>query len=129
VCVRGASALGELLARYPAAKVRVIVVWEPVIPTDKGPPTAAVRAPLSRDPRVVELWDEQLWMSSRAMKLAAEEARAAGREPPDPDDIAWDFVAIYPAGAKWEEPFPRPTWHGEPVVQSLAPVEELLESQ
>jgi hypothetical protein len=109
VCARGASALGDLLARYPRARVRVVVVWEPVLESDVGPPAAEARAPLARDARVVELWNPAAW------KL------------PDGRTV-WDVVAIYPPGATWSDPFPWPQWYGAPVVRSLGPVEELLRS-
>lgn len=126
--MRGASALGKLLARYPHARVRVLVVWEPVLETDRGPPTGEVRAPLA-DPRVTEYWDPQHWMSSRAMERARMTARAAGKEPPGPDEIAWDLVALFPPGSAWQDPFPIPSWHGEPVVRSLGPVEKVLQGK
>ncbi|HKA87845.1 MAG TPA: hypothetical protein VKE22_09280 [Haliangiales bacterium] len=125
--MRGASALGALLAKHPAARVRVLVVWEPVLDSDLGPPVDAVRAPL-RDPRVAEYWDPDHWMSQRAMELARRLALAAGAPPPTPDQIAWDFVALYSAGARWADPFPAPSWHGEPVVRSLGRVEEILKA-
>jgi hypothetical protein len=125
--VRGASALGELLDKYPHADVLVLVVWEPVILTDLGPPIRSVRKPLS-DPRVMEFWDEDLWLSPRMIERAAIIARAKGEEPPlGPDDIAWDVIAMFGPGSAWEDPFPTPSWYGEePVVRSLGPVEEAL---
>jgi len=128
--VRGASALGDLLRKYPQADVRVLVVWEPVILTDIGKPGHGVRQPLS-DPRVTEFWDEKRWLSPRMIERAALIARAKGEEPPlGPDDIAWDVIAIFPEGTLWEDPFPVPSWYGgEPVVRSLGPVEEALSSE
>jgi hypothetical protein len=128
--VRGASALGQLIARYPKSDVRILVVWEPVIVTDLGPPSRSVRKPL-RDPRVVEFWDEHLWLSPRMIERAAMLAKQAGTEPPlGPDDIAWDVIAMFPPDAAWEEPFPVPSWYGdEPVVRSLGPVEEALRNR
>ncbi len=124
--MRGAPALGQVLHEHPGARVRVLVVWEPVLDSDKGPPAPAVRAPL-RDPRVLEFWDEHRWMSPRAIERAIALARAAGKPPPvGPDDIAWDFIALFPAGTTWEDPFPVPSWHGEPVVRSMPPVEDEL---
>ena len=123
--MRGASALGELIHKYPKADVQVIVVWEPVLPSDVGPPRDKVRRPLA-DPRVVEYWDPNLWMSNRAIRRAIQQAQAAGEEPPSEDDIAWDFVAIFPAGTSWDDPFPIPSWHEGPVVNALGPVEEAL---
>ena len=125
--MRGASALGELLAKYPRADVRVLVVWEPVILTDLGPPTRGVRKPLE-DPRVREYWDEHRWLSPRMVKRAAMIAEEKGTQPPlGPDDIAWDLIARFDAGSLWEDPFPVPSWYGDrPVVQSLEPVEKIL---
>ena len=125
--MRGASALGELLDKYPDADVLVLVVWEPVILTDLGPPIRSVRKPLS-DPRVMEFWDEDLWLSPRMIERAAIIARGKGEEPPlGPDEIAWDVIAMFPPDALWEDPFPIPSWYGEePVVRSLGPVEEAL---
>ena len=120
----GASALGKLLAKYPHANARVLVVWEPVILTDLGPPTSAVRRPLS-DSRVIEYWDEHRWLSPKMIQRAALIAKEQGQDPPlRSDQIAWDLIALFPPGAAWEDPFPVPAWYDGPVVQSLGPVEE-----
>ena len=125
--MRGASALGQLLARYPDADVRALVVWEPVILSDLGPPRQSVRKPLA-DPRVVEFWDEHRWLSPRMVERAALLAKEKGTDPHlGPDDIAWDIIALFPPGTAWEDPFPVPSWYGEePVERSLGPVEEVL---
>jgi hypothetical protein len=106
----------------------VLVIWEPVLDSDERPPTDAVRVALA-DPRVTEYWDGNRWMSPRAMERARMMARAAGQKPPGPDQIAWDFVAIFPPETAWQDPFPVPSWHGEPVVKSLDPVERVLQKQ
>jgi len=124
--VRGASALGTLLAGHPNAEVRVIVIWLPVVLSDFGPPSKSVRKPL-RDPRVFEFWDPEKWASPRMMERAVQMVRAGGEEPEfDTDDTAWDMIALYPAGVVWEDPFPTPTWWEFPVVENLAPVETRL---
>lgn len=124
--MRGASALGELLARHPEAKVRVLVIWLPVIWTDRGPPKEKVRRPL-QDPRVIEFWDPHLWASPRMMERAARMLRAQGEEPEfGPDDVAWDVIGLFPAGVVWEDPFPEPTWYEGPVADVLDPVDEFL---
>lgn len=126
MCVRGASALGKLLKEHPETDVRVLVIWLPVIDSDRGPPTAEVRKPL-QDPRVIEYWDPNRWASPRMMERAAIMIRAEEREPDfGPDAIAWDLIALFPAGVTWEEPFPTPAWYGAPVVESLEPVREFL---
>ena len=124
--MRGASALGTLLAGHPNAEVRVIVIWLPVVLSDFGPPSKSVRKPL-RDPRVFEFWDPEKWASPRMMERAVQMVRAGGEEPEfDTDDTAWDMIALYPAGVVWEDPFPTPTWWEFPVVENLAPVETRL---
>ena len=124
--MRGASALGSLLAANPKANVRVMVIWLPVIASDVGPPTDEVRAPL-QDRRVLEYWDAHRWASPRMMERTARLMRARGQEPDfGPNAIAWDLIALFPAGVTWEEPFPAPTWWSGPVVDGLGPVQDLL---
>ena len=124
--MRGASALGTVLAKYPEASVRVLVIWLPVILTDRGPPKDKVRRPL-QDARVIEFWDPELWASPRMIERAAAMARAQGAEPElGPDDIAWDVIGLFPAGVVWEDPFPTPAWYDGPVAYVLDPVDRHL---
>jgi hypothetical protein len=105
----------------------VLVIWLPVIWTDRGPPADEVRRPL-HDPRVIEFWDPQLWASPRMIERGAAMARARGEEPElGPDDTAWDVIGLFPAGVAWEDPFPTPSWYDGPVVRVLDPVERILE--
>ena len=126
--MRGASALGNVLAAHPDANVRVLAIWLPVIPSDQGPPTEKVREPL-RDPRVIEFWDPDRWASPRMveramrMDIVKEEEQNFG-----PDAIAWDLIGLFTAGVGWEEPFPEPTWWDAPVVDSVRTVEEQLQT-
>ncbi len=121
--MRGASALGEALAAHPRADVRVLVIWLPVLETDVGPPTEAVRRPLAVDARVTEFWDPTRWASPRMLERAARVDPEAAR----PGAVAWDLIAIYPAGRTWEDPFPMPSWYGRPVVDERKEIDEALE--
>jgi len=118
--VRGASALGQLLADARDSPLAVVVVWEPVIESDLGPPTDGGRAPLA-DPRVTELWDPE--------HLASRELLAAARADPEHfpsgdtvagQGVAWDLIALFPPGARWEARPPRPDYFGAPVVEAIA---------
>lgn len=113
--MRGVSALGDVLARFPSADVRVFMVWIAAVETDRGPPSSDVRAPL-RDPRVTEWWDPARWLSPRVIAERVERARRSGESPPATDDPAFDFIARYEAGVRWSDPFPTPGWSDEPVV-------------
>lgn len=122
--MRGASALGEALAAHPRADVRVLVIWLPVLDTDQGPPTEAVRRPLAVDVRVTEFWDPTHWASPRMLERAARVDPEAAR----PGAVAWDVVAIYPPGATWSDPFPAPSWYGRPVVDRRKEIDDALEA-
>lgn len=76
---------------------------------------------------MIEFWDPGKWASPRMMARATRIVRARGEEPDfAPDAIAWDLIALFPAGIAWEEPFPAPTWWDGPVVEALEPVGVLL---
>ena len=76
---------------------------------------------------MIEFWDADKWASPRMMERAALMVRAEGGVPDfGPDTIAWDLIALYPAGVVWEEPFPAPSWWDAPVVEALEPVEALF---
>lgn len=111
--MRGAYALGRLLHEEDAP-LAALVVWEPVIESDRGPPSPEVRAPLA-DPRVTEFWDPERRLSRALIAAAREEPRRFGLdEPPAPDAIAWDVIGVYRPGAKWMD---RPSFWGSPVEE------------
>jgi hypothetical protein len=113
--VRGASALQDLLRAHRDPNLRALVVWEPVIWTDVGPPTTSVMARLS-DPRVVQFWDPQKALS----RVMVDRWRKLGKIPElEHDTVIWDFVALYDPGARWDGGPPPPRWHGYPVVKAI----------
>ena len=115
VCVRGASALGDVLRNHPDKKLRALVVLEPVIWSDVGPPTTSVMARLS-DPRVIQFWDPGKILS-RAM---VDKSKRLGTIPRLGDDtVIWDFVALFDAGARWDGGPPASRYHGYPVVDAV----------
>ena len=114
--MRGASALQGLLQELPDRPVRVFAVWEPVLTTDKGPPTASVLSRLT-DARVVQYWDPGKLLSNRI--LAASHTVPAFAIFSGQLEAAWDLAAVYPPGMKWEGGVPAPVYCGNPVVESL----------
>jgi hypothetical protein len=114
--VRGASALRKALRLHPDAAVRVMVVWEPVLLTDWGPPSSKVRSRIS-DPRVVQYWDPRKELSG-ALKRAAE-ARPNGSFHAASRKIGrtiWDYVAFFTPGVSWDSLPPEPARWYFPVV-------------
>lgn len=100
--------------------LRVLVIWEPVLRTDLAPPTSHVLGHIA-DRRAAQFWDEGRLLSALLVKSARE------RGDPVPDDnIAWDLVAIYSPGVRWEDAPPRPDYADSPVVQGIDAVRQRL---
>src|SRR5215472_13499843 len=91
------------MQEFSGKPLRAFVVWEPVLPTDWSSPSTAALARLS-DSRAVQFWDRHRLVSH----LMGEHDRHS---------IVWDYIAIYPAGAVWEESPPPALYHGNPVVR------------
>ena len=114
--MRGSSALNDALPTGTERPIAVLVVWEPVIVTDLGPPPARVRR-RACDTRVVQFWDPKRLVSQAAVQTAmAHRASLDLGDDLDADSIAWDIVAVFPPGIRWDEAFPIPSWYGAPVV-------------
>ena len=121
--MRGASALEKVLSEEAGKKLRLIVVWMPVIASDVGPPSTHTLARIS-DARAMQLWDPD--------QVVSEALKVAGRAHPewlDDDDeraevrrddfVVWEFVAVFPPGARWDGGPPKPIFHGGPVVRVI----------
>ena len=77
--MRGASALDELLDEFPEARVRVQVVWEPVLKTDIAAPLTRVLGLLD-DERVVQYWDPDRVISTELVRSVNETPARYGRD-------------------------------------------------
>lgn len=106
-CVRGATALGALLAEHP--EVVPLVVWEPVVGRDRRP-GRAVR-------RLFPAGVRQFWDPDRSLSDAIV-ASALGGEQAQEGGLVWDAVLVYRPGRQWPpgEPFPPPDWWATPVL-------------
>jgi hypothetical protein len=121
--VRGASALQvEVLDRHPGTEMSALVVWEPVLVSDLGPPTTSVLAKAA-DSRVQQFWDPNHTVGSALLRAGIE--RIQETEPGSAlvqGGIVWDTVVLYPPGARWEESPPRPVYVGSTVVAAIEEV-------
>jgi hypothetical protein len=126
--MRGASALDEVLRRTPDPGLRVLVVWEPVLSTDREAPLSSVLARIA-DRRVRQFWDEGRLVSGELLTIP-EVARACGVGDghPGQDGIVWDAIALYPPGATWDGTLPPPAFVDSPVIGAIEEVGRRLSS-
>ena len=123
--MQGASALQELLDELQSLSIQVLVVWEPVLWTDLNPPTSWVLGRTS-DMRAVQFWDEDRLLSEFIVKAAKDDPTLLKPGDTLPSDrIVWDFVAIFPPGARWGN-LPRPAYYGGPVVETIDDVRSVV---
>jgi hypothetical protein len=102
----------------------VLVVWEPILFTDWGPPRASALG------RIPDLRARQFWDPRHLVARAV--GRAANRQPalPGPsccinDGLHWDEALLYPPGPHWNDAPAPAVWDG-PVYKIIPRLEEAL---
>jgi len=126
-CLRGASAAEQILKRDSDPKLRVLVVWEPILPTDWRAPSWSTLRRIP-DTRAKQFWDPN--------HLVAQELnRIANDKPPksQPDccvqkGFFWDEAIVYGPQAKWKDEL-RPAFMNGPVVKIAAGLESAISAQ
>lgn len=78
--------------------MRVFVIWEPVLPTDWSAPSPSALNRVS-DTRASQFWDKGRLVS-----------HSLGEH--DHHSVVWDYIAVYPPGAVWEDGPPEALYHG-----------------
>ena len=92
--------------------MRAFVVWEPVLPTDwLSPSTLALR-------RISHTRTAQFWDKGRLISHSMGEH--------DRRSVVWDYIAVFAAGAVWEDHPPQALYQGKPVVQVTEPARVAL---
>jgi hypothetical protein len=113
--LQGASAIQKLLDEQRDAAIKVLVIWEPVLPTDLGAPSTMTLKRIS-DLRVSQYWDKEHLVS-----------QAFGEH--DGESVVWDYVAVYEPGKRWDKVLPEPTYSHDPVVRAIDGTREAIERQ
>jgi hypothetical protein len=101
-----------VLQEFAGKPVRAFIVWEPVLPTDWAAPSTATLKRIS-DARGAQFWDGERIISHRLGEH-------------DRNSVVWDYVAVYPAGAVWNQRPPSPLYEGNPVVRVIEPLRNAL---
>ena len=101
--------------------LRIIVMWEHVTPSDRKItlPSTSVLFRI-HDPRAVQFWDDDRVISRAldadlpydTLRSVAEIDSAGGTH----TAVAWDCVALFRTGQRWEDRLPVPEWAGRPVI-------------
>jgi hypothetical protein len=110
-------------------RVRLFVVWEPVIATDIAPPTTGTLARI-HDRRAIQYWDDDKALSADIVRsvVAAPDRYGLGDEL-GADSVVWDTVAVFPPELRWEREFPVPSYYGVPVVSSARGLGDALDRE
>ncbi len=104
-----------MLGELPDQPVRVLVVWEPVVAADVGPPTSEVMG-LVNDARARQFWDPEHRVSAELLRTARADRDRYGA---GPRKVVWDWVAVFPRDARWDTDPPKPDFAGGDVVSVI----------
>ena len=117
-----------MLLEHPKAKLKVLVVWEPVLGMDIGPPSSAKLARLS-DARVEQFWDGGRLLSQSLIAMAhahPERLDSKQREQLEKAEVVWDFIALFSPDAHWAVEPPFPEFSGAPDVDVMDEVKSRI---
>ncbi len=115
--MQGASATESLLEKIHDPNLRVLVVWEPILPTEWEPPTSGSLH------RIHESSVDQFWDKDHLIAHEISKELAAHPDAPQPHCCTtggnlWDFVAVYPKQVLWQSAPPKPLFADGPVVHA-----------
>jgi hypothetical protein len=106
------------LQKNPEARVRVLVIWEPMLATDWSKPGTAALSRIA-DPRAIQFWDKgHLFAQELRHDLESRpgqpDSDCCDQLPQDDNGIVWDLVALFSAGSRWAQSggIPRPAFIG-----------------
>ena len=122
-CLRGASAVQQVLDGNRGEKITVFTIWEPILPSDwRGPDKLAVGR--LQDSRAKHYWDKEHLVA----RQLARDARAPQPEPEccDRKGVLWDLAAVYPAGVTWGEKMPAAVLFDGTVVDKQDNIEQVV---
>ena len=97
-CLRGAADIQNILSKEPGARIKVLILWAPILGMDSKRAALQAAAYL-RDPRAEHFWD--LWNFGR---------QHYNKRLNYPDDAsAWNIYILYKPHIAWHGSGPEPT--------------------
>jgi hypothetical protein len=117
-----------VLEEVHGSSLRVLVVWEPILPTDWSKPSTGALARIP-DPRAMQFWDhDHLVAQDLSKELTADPVQS----PPACCVVRgffWDMAALYPPEERWASLPPKPQILDGPVVDTVEQVEKTLKDE
>ena len=94
----------EVMKEIPDGRLRLFVVWEPILPTDSVGALDDSAEMVKDEWRALQFWDPNAESGKRVKRLF--DLKIA--------NPAWDVYMLYPPGVRWEsspnEPAPMPAY-------------------
>jgi len=115
------------LQRHSDPSLRVLVVWEPMLPTDLRSPVHGTLGRISNQ-RARQFWDPQHIVARELGRTAREKA---GQPKPDccvNRGFFWDDAILYAPHSKWRQTPTVVFWNG-PVVRVASALEKALQNR
>jgi hypothetical protein len=114
--LQGVSATADILRKAPSAKVKVFVIWEPIVFSDLVVPSDSVLRRIT-DARAAQYYDGH-HLVSQALQAQMLAHGVTGQDYFVKDEYVWDAAAVYPPGVRWENgPGAKPDFVGAPVAE------------
>ena len=114
----------KLLDRHSDPKLRVLVVWEPMLATDWGSPSQSTLARIS-DPRATQFWDPKHLVSLELSRIAEAKAARPQLDCCEDKGFFWDDAILYAPHTQWKEMPVSVFWNG-PVWKIIPSLEKAV---
>jgi len=108
----------EQVLTHVKSPIRVLVVWEPMLPTDWSRPGGFVQSRIP-DPRAVQFWDKNHLVAKELQQQLSSSQICCQR-----NGIVWDVAAVYPKDIQWGSS--APLFFGGAVVDVADSVRQKL---
>ncbi len=103
-------------------RLRVLVIWEPMLPTDWSRPSGWVQARVS-DLRAVQFWDKEHLVAKELKQQFPSSHKLCCQR----NGILWDVGALYASGVQWGTA--APVYFGGAVVDVAPEIRQQLSAQ
>ena len=106
--------------------MRVLVVWEPILPTDWRPPSGSALGRIT-DGRARQFWDPKHLVTSEVAEIAMRKRESAPSCCVE-KGFNWDEAILYAPNAHWKEEPVSAYWDG-PVYKIIPGLEKAFNEQ